>query len=49
LQVESIAYFSAALIPCFWLTHPFHFLVTKFDLSIGAQVGHDGTQPRMNE
>lgn|ERR1711988_319707 len=43
--VESSLYFSAALIPIFFNTHPLVFLVTKVDLSIGAMIGHDGYQP----
>ena len=34
--VESSLYFSAALIPIFFNTHPLVFLVTKVDLSIGT-------------
>jgi sterol desaturase/sphingolipid hydroxylase (fatty acid hydroxylase superfamily) len=44
LPVESILYFSAALIPlCFRHgCHPFIVLYTKLDLAIGAQLGHSG-------
>jgi len=42
--VESITYFSAALIPMLFVSgcHPVVHLYTKLDLSIGAQVGHSG-------
>jgi sterol desaturase/sphingolipid hydroxylase (fatty acid hydroxylase superfamily) len=40
--IESITYFSAALIPCLFVTHPIVHLVTKSDLALGAIVGHDG-------
>ena len=42
--VESITYFSAALIPMLFTSgfHPIIHLYTKLDLSIGAQIGHSG-------
>jgi len=42
--VESVAYLSAGLIPMMWRhgCHPWIHLYTKFDLIIGAQIGHDG-------
>ena len=40
--VESTSYYTAALIPVYFCAHPIIFLFYKFDLIIGAQVGHDG-------
>ncbi len=40
--VESTLYFTAALIPSFFLSHPLHFFICKTDLAVGALVGHDG-------
>lgn len=42
--LEALLYFSAALIPLFFHLHPITFLVCKLDLSLGAQIGHDGFQ-----
>lgn len=42
--IEATLYFSAALIPLFFRLHPITFLVCKLDLSLGAQIGHDGFQ-----
>lgn len=40
--IEGTAYFTAALIPCFFGAHPIAFAVCKLDLWLGAMIGHDG-------
>jgi Delta7-sterol 5-desaturase len=40
--VESSLYYSAMLIPVAFSAHPFIFLFTKLDLTMGALAGHDG-------
>lgn len=41
--IEAFMYYSAALVPFFLgATHPIVFAATKVDLTIGAQIGHDG-------
>eukprot|EP01116_Phalansterium_solitarium_P004595 TRINITY_DN15628_c0_g1_i1.p1 TRINITY_DN15628_c0_g1~~TRINITY_DN15628_c0_g1_i1.p1 ORF type:complete len:319 (-),score=81.01 TRINITY_DN15628_c0_g1_i1:455-1411(-) len=40
--VESTLYYTAALIPLFFINHPLVFLYTKMDLTMGALIGHCG-------